>query len=58
MKFYIWLVWADIAKILGIKPGTIKFHMSNLVKKLKASNAKHAIKLATELKIIQIPSNM
>ncbi|WP_063657882.1 helix-turn-helix transcriptional regulator [Candidatus Arsenophonus triatominarum] len=48
--------YQDLAKILGIKPGTIKFHMSNIVKKLGVYNAKHAIKLATELKIIHIPS--
>lgn len=48
--------YQDIAKILDIKPVTIKFHMSNIVKKLGVYNAKHAIKLATELKIIHMPS--
>ncbi|WP_032116573.1 autoinducer binding domain-containing protein [Candidatus Arsenophonus nilaparvatae] len=48
--------YQDISKILGIKSGTIKFHMSNIVKKLGVYNAKHAIKLATELKIIHMPS--
>ncbi|WGL98865.1 LuxR C-terminal-related transcriptional regulator [Arsenophonus sp. aPb] len=48
--------YQDIAKMLGIKQGTIKFHMGNIVKKLGVSSTKHAIKLATELKMIQLPS--
>ncbi|HGJ5891045.1 MAG TPA: LuxR C-terminal-related transcriptional regulator [Arsenophonus apicola] len=48
--------YQDIAKILGIKQGTIKFHMGNIVKKLGVSSTKHAIKLATEFKMIQLPS--
>ncbi|QBY45131.1 LuxR C-terminal-related transcriptional regulator [Arsenophonus nasoniae] len=48
--------YQDIAKMLGIKQGTIKFHMGNVVKKLGVSSTKHAIKLATELKMIQLPS--
>lgn len=48
--------YQDVAKMLGIKHGTIKFHMGNVVKKLGVSTTKHAIKLATELKLIQLPS--
>ncbi|MFS1539223.1 MAG: autoinducer binding domain-containing protein [Candidatus Phlomobacter fragariae] len=48
--------YQDIAKMLDIKQGTIKFHMGNVVKKLGVSSTKHAIKLATELKMIQLPS--
>lgn len=48
--------YQDIAKILGIKQGTIKFHMGNIVKKPGVSSSKHTIKLATEFKMIQLPS--
>ncbi|MFC0229040.1 helix-turn-helix transcriptional regulator [Serratia aquatilis] len=54
------LYWASVGKtyqdtgtILGIKARTVKFHMSNIVKKLGVSNARHAIRLGMELKLIK-----
>lgn len=44
--------YAEIAIILGIKLTTVKFHMGNVVKKLGVTNAKHAISIAVELKLI------
>lgn len=45
--------YQEISIILGVKLGTVKFHIGNVVKKLGVSNAKHAIKLAIELKLIR-----
>ncbi len=45
--------YSEVAVILGIKPRTVKYHMHNIVDKLGVSNARHAIKLATEMKIIR-----
>ncbi|WP_334473062.1 autoinducer binding domain-containing protein [Arsenophonus sp. PmNCSU2021_1] len=42
----------EIAMILGIKTGTVKFHMSNVVKKLCVCNAKQAIRVSAELGLI------
>ncbi|WP_127960031.1 LuxR family transcriptional regulator [Serratia microhaemolytica] len=57
------LYWASMGKtyqeisiILGIKVSTVKFHIGNVVKKLGVMNAKHAIRLGTELQLIK-PSN-
>lgn len=54
------LYWASVGKtyqetamILGIKTGTIKFHMSNVVKKLGVTNARHAVRLGMELRLIK-----
>lgn len=54
------LYWASVGKtyqetgiILGIKTCTIKFHMSNIVKKLGVANARHAIRLGVELQLIK-----
>lgn len=54
------LYWASVGKtyqetamILGIKTGTIKFHMSNIVKKLGVTNARHAVRLGMELRLIK-----
>lgn len=54
------LYWASIGKtyqetgmILGIKTCTVKFHMSNIVKKLGVANARHAIRLGMELQLIK-----
>ncbi|CAK9885856.1 MAG: Transcriptional activator protein EsaR [Candidatus Erwinia impunctatus] len=54
------LYWASIGKtyqeisiILGIKVSTVKFHIGNVVRKLGVINAKHAIKLGTELNLIK-----
>lgn len=45
--------YEEIAMILGIKLGTVKFHMGNVVKKLGVINGKHAIRLGVELKLIK-----
>ena len=42
--------YSEIAYRLNIKVTTIKFHMGNIVKKLGAMNAKHAITLGMKLK--------
>lgn len=45
--------YQEIALILNIKTGTVKFHMGNVVKKLGVLNAKHAIRLGVELQLIR-----
>lgn len=45
--------YSEIAIILSLKLGTIKFHMGNIVKKLGVLNGKHAIRLGVELKLIK-----
>ncbi|HEI8868613.1 LuxR family transcriptional regulator [Serratia sp. AKBS12] len=45
--------YQEIALILGIKTGTVKFHIGNVVKKLGVLNAKHAIRLGIELQLIK-----
>ncbi|PAU99118.1 hypothetical protein CBG25_20540 [Arsenophonus sp. ENCA] len=45
--------YSEIATILGIKIGTVKFHMSNVVKKLGVYNAKQAIRISAELNLIK-----
>ncbi|WP_052044847.1 helix-turn-helix transcriptional regulator (plasmid) [Candidatus Arsenophonus nilaparvatae] len=45
--------YLEIAMILGIKTGTVKFHMSNVVKKLGVCNAKQAIRVSAELGLIK-----
>ncbi|MGV3345470.1 autoinducer binding domain-containing protein [Enterobacteriaceae bacterium LUAb1] len=54
------LYWASMGKtyqeislIMEIKTSTVKFHIKNVVKKLGVLNAKHAIKLGTELQLIK-----
>ncbi|MBW7982991.1 helix-turn-helix transcriptional regulator [Enterobacillus tribolii] len=54
------LYWASVGKtyqetgiILGIKTRTVKFHMSNIVKKLGVANARHAVRLGMELQLIK-----
>lgn len=44
--------YAEVAEILKLTVSTVKFHMGNTVKKLGVKNAKHAISLANELKLI------
>ncbi|WP_234262359.1 helix-turn-helix transcriptional regulator [Klebsiella aerogenes] len=46
---------AETGVILGLSPGTIKFHMRNIARKLGVSNSKHAIRLGIELKLIKSP---
>ncbi|WON76584.1 LuxR family transcriptional regulator [Serratia sp. UGAL515B_01] len=45
--------YQEIALILGIKLTTVKYHIGNTVKKLGVTNAKHAIRLGVELKLIR-----
>ncbi|HDL8001096.1 TPA: helix-turn-helix transcriptional regulator, partial [Yersinia enterocolitica] len=45
--------YAEISIILGIKRSTVKFHIGNVVRKLGVLNAKHAIRLGIELKLIK-----
>ncbi|WP_176488844.1 helix-turn-helix transcriptional regulator [Candidatus Regiella insecticola] len=45
--------YREIAIILGIKLGTVKFHMGNIVKKSGVLNAKHAIRLGIESQLIK-----
>ncbi len=45
--------YQEIALILGIKLTTVKYHIGNAVKKLGVTNAKHAIRLGVELKLIR-----
>lgn len=54
------LYWASVGKtyqetgmILGITVRTVKFHMSNVVKKLGVANARHAVRLGVELQLIK-----
>ncbi|AWK15550.1 LuxR family transcriptional regulator (plasmid) [Candidatus Fukatsuia symbiotica] len=45
--------YQEIAIILKIKTGTVKFHIGGVVKKLGVLNAKHAIRLGIELQLIK-----
>jgi LuxR family quorum-sensing system transcriptional regulator ExpR len=45
--------YQEIALILGIKLTTVKYHIGNAINKLGVSNAKHAIRLGVELKLIR-----
>ncbi|WP_158783958.1 LuxR family transcriptional regulator [Pantoea sp. BAV 3049] len=54
------LYWASVGKtyaetgmILGIKTTTVKFHMSNIVRKLGVTNARHAVRLGMELHLVK-----
>ncbi|ALR76993.1 helix-turn-helix transcriptional regulator [[Enterobacter] lignolyticus] len=54
------LHWTSLGKtyqetgmILGIKVRTVKFHMSNIVKKMGVANARHAVRLGVELQLIK-----
>lgn len=47
--------YKEIAIRLGITVSTIKFHMAKIVHKLEAANAKHAIILASDSKLIHLP---
>lgn len=48
--------YSEIAVMLNITVSTVKFHMGNVVKKLGVSNARHAVKLSTELGLVHLPS--
>ncbi|WGM18352.1 helix-turn-helix transcriptional regulator (plasmid) [Arsenophonus nasoniae] len=43
----------EISVILGIKEGTVKFHMGNVVRKLDVCSAKQAIRASVELEFSQ-----
>ncbi|WP_162368074.1 helix-turn-helix transcriptional regulator [Acerihabitans arboris] len=43
--------YGEVATILAIREGTVKFHIRNIIDKLGVTNAKHAISRATELKL-------
>ncbi|MDU7190420.1 MAG: LuxR C-terminal-related transcriptional regulator, partial [Enterobacter sp.] len=45
--------YAEISVILSIAERTVKFHMGNIMKKLGVNNARHAIKLGTELRLLE-----
>ncbi|NDJ55951.1 LuxR family transcriptional regulator [Enterobacteriaceae bacterium 4M9] len=44
--------YAEVASMLGISARTVKFHMSNVTKKMGVRNARSAIRLGMELKLI------
>jgi DNA-binding CsgD family transcriptional regulator len=44
----------DMAAILRISERTVKFHISNIIKKLNASNRAHALAIAIEQKLLYI----
>ena len=46
--------YEEIAVILNISERTVKFHMRNVVSKLKAVNAKHAIKKASDMHLLTL----
>lgn len=44
--------YAEVAIILSIAERTVKFHMGNIMKKLGVNNARHAVKLGAELRLL------
>ena len=44
--------YGEVATILAIREGTVKFHIRNIIEKLGVVNAKHAISRAMELKLL------
>ncbi|XBS68762.1 LuxR family transcriptional regulator [Acerihabitans sp. KWT182] len=44
--------YGEVATILTIREGTVKFHIRNIIDKLGVVNAKHAISRAVELKLL------
>ncbi len=44
--------YAEVAALLGISARTVKFHMANITKKMGVRNARSAIRLGMELKLI------
>ncbi|MBH1931556.1 helix-turn-helix transcriptional regulator [Serratia rubidaea] len=50
--------YQEIAQILGIKTGTVKFHIGNAVRKFGVLNAKHAIRLGIEQRLIAPPQSV
>lgn len=48
--------YTEVADMLHITVSTVKFHMAKIVRKLGVRNAKHAIRLGSELNIASIPT--
>lgn len=48
--------YPEIASMLNITVSTVKFHMAKVIKKLGVKNAKHAIRLCTELNLTPDPT--
>ena len=44
--------YAEVSVILAITERTVKFHMSNAMKKLGVNNARHAVRLIMELRLL------
>ncbi|MBZ7724458.1 helix-turn-helix transcriptional regulator, partial [Klebsiella oxytoca] len=44
--------YSEVSIILCITERTVKFHMSNAMKKLGVKNARHAVKLSMELRLL------
>ncbi|WP_332624445.1 helix-turn-helix transcriptional regulator [Klebsiella grimontii] len=44
--------YSEVSIILCISERTVKFHMSNAMKKLGVKNARHAVKLSMELRLL------
>ncbi len=44
--------YAEVALMLGISVRTVKFHMSNVTKKMGVKNARSAIKIGMDLNLI------
>lgn len=44
--------YAEVSIILSITERTVKFHMSNAMKKLGVNNSRHAVKLGMELRLL------
>lgn len=44
--------YKEISVLTNITEYTVKFHMAKIVNKLNATNARHAIKIASDLKLI------
>lgn len=57
-ELLIWLRYGknnwDIAKIMNISERTVKFHISNILKKLEATNRTNAVFIAVENGLIEI----
>jgi len=43
----------EVSVILSISERTVKFHMGNVMKKLGVNNSRHAVKLGTELRLLE-----
>jgi DNA-binding NarL/FixJ family response regulator len=43
----------DIAEVLSVSDNTVKYHIKNIIQKLQASNRAEAVKIATQLRLIE-----